>query len=324
MAAQLFYIPKTIPLDTTGNVMSGAKANFFITGTTTRQDTFTTEALTVAHANPVVADGNGVFAPIYLDDTKNYKLNLTDSLDVGLAGYPVDNLASNSTLVTDLASTANAKGASLIGLEDAAANFTATDVEAAIAEIIADLASTANALGASTVGVEDSAGNYTATEVEAVLAEIAPLLYGVKKFKAATLSRDTTITLADDPDLSGWALVTSKHYAVTAYLRYQQNVGDFKFAFQFSNTPVAVKHSITYWSTDQTKVQDNDLLPSMTAAVSITTMTDVDEVGLIINASFQANVTTGGTLDFQWAQDTSSGNSTSLFHLSWMIVTQLD
>jgi len=109
MAAQLFYIPKAIPLDATGDVVSGAEANFFISGTTTRQDTFNSVALSSAHANPVVADGNGVFPPIYLDDSLNYTLDLTDSLGASLAGYPVDNLAT-SGLASDLASTANRNG----------------------------------------------------------------------------------------------------------------------------------------------------------------------------------------------------------------------
>lgn len=173
MAAELFTIPKTVPFSTTGALLSGAKAKFFISGTTTLQNTFTDETLATPHANPVVADGNGVFPAIYLDDTLNYKVDITDSLDVSLPGYPINNLATAFSLVADLASNANALGASLIGIEDAAGNFTATEVEAALAEIFSDLASTANSLGASLVGVEDSADNFTATTVEDILAELA-------------------------------------------------------------------------------------------------------------------------------------------------------
>ncbi len=178
MAATLFTLPKVIVFDANAALESGAKANFFITGTSTRQNTFTDKALTIAHDNPVVADGNGVFAPIYLDDTLNYKVDITDSLDVSLSGYPVDDLASLSSLVLDLASTANAKGASLIGIEDTATNFISTDVEAALAEIYSDYASTANTLGASLVGIEDTAGGFAATTVEAALAEIGPIETG--------------------------------------------------------------------------------------------------------------------------------------------------
>lgn len=71
-----------------------------------------------------------------------------------------------------LASTASGKGAALIGVEDAAGNYTATTVEGALAEVYSDFGSTANGLGASLIGVEDSGGNFTATTVEGILAEI--------------------------------------------------------------------------------------------------------------------------------------------------------
>jgi hypothetical protein len=74
--------------------------------------------------------------------------------------------------LTDLASTANAKGASLIGIEDAANNFAATNVEGALAEIISDLAATTATNGASRIGVQDAGNFTTATTAEACLAEI--------------------------------------------------------------------------------------------------------------------------------------------------------
>lgn len=107
----------------------------------------------------------------------------------------------------DLNSTTTGEGASIIGIEDASAYYTGTDVEAALNEIEAqiggatsstfaftednvladndavyaaldkldlkwgDLASTANGEGASLVGIEDSGGLITATDVEGALAE---------------------------------------------------------------------------------------------------------------------------------------------------------
>ncbi|KKL45439.1 hypothetical protein LCGC14_2355670, partial [marine sediment metagenome] len=75
----------------------GNRGNFYIAGTLTRQNTFTDSALTVASSNPVVADGNGLLDPIYLDATLNYKVDVTDSLDSSLEGYPVDNLTAALT-----------------------------------------------------------------------------------------------------------------------------------------------------------------------------------------------------------------------------------
>jgi hypothetical protein len=58
----------------------GAKLSFFITGTSTPKDTFTTEAATVPNSNPVIADSNGVFPDIFIKGT--YKVTLTDKNDV--------------------------------------------------------------------------------------------------------------------------------------------------------------------------------------------------------------------------------------------------
>jgi len=70
--------------------------------------------------------------------------------------------------LAELASIATGEGASIIGLEDSGTNYAATNVEDAFTE----LASVANAEGASIIGVEDAAGNLTATDVEAAIAEI--------------------------------------------------------------------------------------------------------------------------------------------------------
>lgn len=88
MAYQLFQLPKQTVIDSSVRVSPGALANFYATGTVIRQDTYTDSALTIPAANPVVADANGVFAPIYLDPTKVYKLTLTTSAAVLI--YTVD------------------------------------------------------------------------------------------------------------------------------------------------------------------------------------------------------------------------------------------
>lgn len=79
--AQLFQLPKQVPLSG-GAILAGAKGYFYLTGTTTPTDTYTTSALSVANANPVVADAAGVFPPIWLDPLVNYKLTLNTAADV--------------------------------------------------------------------------------------------------------------------------------------------------------------------------------------------------------------------------------------------------
>lgn len=70
-----------LPFSDVGNGISpsdGATLDFFITGTSSRKDTFTDEALSVANANPVVADSDGLFSDIWVADSSRYKVVLKD------------------------------------------------------------------------------------------------------------------------------------------------------------------------------------------------------------------------------------------------------
>ena len=79
--SKLFFTPKAVRLDSTGTPYAGAKANFYLTGTTTATDTYQDSALGTAHANPVVADAGGQFPAIYLDPTVSYRCVITQSDD---------------------------------------------------------------------------------------------------------------------------------------------------------------------------------------------------------------------------------------------------
>jgi len=78
--SRIFQLPRQVPL-VSGAVSPGAKANFFLTGTTTRTNSFTDSALGTPHANPVIANAAGEFATIYLDPDVVYKLTLDDTND---------------------------------------------------------------------------------------------------------------------------------------------------------------------------------------------------------------------------------------------------
>src|SRR6478736_10012088 len=93
MTHQLFKLPKNTQIDSSVRVTPSAKAYFYATTTTTPQDTYTTSARNVAHANPVVADANGVFPAIYLDPALLYRLDLKTSADVLI--YTVDPINDN-------------------------------------------------------------------------------------------------------------------------------------------------------------------------------------------------------------------------------------
>ncbi len=74
--------------------------------------------------------------------------------------------------LAELAATTAGNGAALVGVQDAAANFAGTDVEAVLAEIIADYAAITTGNGASKLGLEDSGTFTTAADAEAAFAEL--------------------------------------------------------------------------------------------------------------------------------------------------------
>jgi hypothetical protein len=75
------YKPSDVQIDGSGRPMAGAKLYFYTTGTSTPQDTYSDSGLTTPNANPVVADANGLWPPIYLGTT-NYKAILKTSAGV--------------------------------------------------------------------------------------------------------------------------------------------------------------------------------------------------------------------------------------------------
>lgn len=103
----LFFPPRTQYEDVNGAVLVGAKLWFYVTGTSTPKNTYTTSALSSANTNPVVADANGIFPDIYLATDTDYKVILTTS--AGVAGSPAiwtvdpyfSNLGTGRTPVAD-------------------------------------------------------------------------------------------------------------------------------------------------------------------------------------------------------------------------------
>jgi len=77
------YVPSRVGFPIT----AGALLYFYQTGTTTPQNTYSQSDLAIGHVNtnPVVADSNGLFGPIYLLATPDYKVvwtNPTASLSI--------------------------------------------------------------------------------------------------------------------------------------------------------------------------------------------------------------------------------------------------
>lgn len=104
-------------LDNTGTPISGAKLYSYAAGTTTPQATYTTAALSVSNANPVVADSNG-FASVWIDPTLTYRMVLK-SADNGTTFWDVDNITDGGSLGSaDIAFTGEGSGAVARTVED--------------------------------------------------------------------------------------------------------------------------------------------------------------------------------------------------------------
>lgn len=58
------------PVDANGNVYALATIDYYVVGTTTREDTFTTAALTVANSNPVTLGSDGRIPEIFFSQTR--------------------------------------------------------------------------------------------------------------------------------------------------------------------------------------------------------------------------------------------------------------
>lgn len=77
--AERFFMPRATAFDGNGDPISGGKLEFYEAGTSTPKATYSDAGLTVANANPVVADSAGRFGEIFLISGEAYKVILTDA-----------------------------------------------------------------------------------------------------------------------------------------------------------------------------------------------------------------------------------------------------
>ena len=89
--ASLFQLPRTAPLFG-GASLPSSTAHFFQTGTLTPITTYTTSALSVAHNHPVVADANGVFPAIYINEATYTTFRLQLKTSSGVLKYDEDSI----------------------------------------------------------------------------------------------------------------------------------------------------------------------------------------------------------------------------------------
>ena len=137
--AYIPFMPIPIQLqDGSGENLSGGTLEFYLSGTTTPTNFYSDNSGTsigtsiTLNASGYPESGGNVIT-LFRDSSISVKIIAKDSS--GATVWTADTL--DGSLVV-LGSTANGRGASLVAIEDSGGNFTATDVEAALAEIAAN------------------------------------------------------------------------------------------------------------------------------------------------------------------------------------------
>jgi hypothetical protein len=79
MTGLLIPVPTLRAVDANGIPMSGARLQFYLTGTTTPTPVYTSATLATPLSNPVVSDSAGLFPPMFRDPTVTYRAQLLTS-----------------------------------------------------------------------------------------------------------------------------------------------------------------------------------------------------------------------------------------------------
>lgn len=196
-------------------------------------------------------------------------------------GFASD-MATQAELDAHLNDTSDAHDASAISIADAGNDFTATDVEGALAELQADaetdaqnladhLADTSDAHDASAISVLDTNGDYTATDVEGVLAEIAPQLGGGSALSFVHLSHRLTAGTDGGGATSGsWQTRTINVEAVDAdgICALSSN------AFVLAAGDYEISAYCTFWKTGRTKTRLRNTTDGATLLVGAAAVSD--------------------------------------------------
>lgn len=140
----------------------------------------------------------------------------------------------------------------------------------------------------------------------------------VKDADTARTSGGTGTTLTDDEDLAGFTVDAATEYLLEAELRVTtaSDVPDFKYTWQFSQTPQQASGFIV--DEGGTGVTDGTAANITLTSTSTRNATGGADFVLRVSARILGHATTAGTLDFQWAQNNSSANATTLKAGSWM------
>jgi hypothetical protein len=230
---QLFQLPQVVALSTAGVRLPGAKLYFYQSGTSTPQNTYTDIDLSVAHENPVVADSEGAFAPIYLDPSlPHYRVKLTTADDVQI--WQIDDVPSNQNTAQTFRLISTAPEL-ILEETDASSNNQVWSLRAAAEQLTLAVLNDAEAVRSSIVEVDR-----TGTTVDTVNFKSTTLQHnGVSLATIATGSYTGTITGGD----AGTCTVRYKIVGNIVHINMQagNTVNSNSTALTVTGAPVAIR-----------------------------------------------------------------------------------
>lgn len=318
----LFTAPRFVALSTVNVPLPGAKLTFSATGTSNLQNTYQDEDLTVAHANPVIADGAGTFAKIYLDPSlPNYRVLLTDSANVTQPGYPIDEVPSNQNQAQTfrIASTAP----ELIFEEtDASTGNKKWSVRASAEQLTVSLLNDAESVRTDIArfdrsGTTSDLINLLATQVQSNSLEM-PGSLAVKK--SADTDRSSTTTLADDPHLT-LSVPVAGIYRIEVSLVLigpTGGAGGFKYKLTPTNGTTGVINASGVQSINSvTSIGFDD-------SIALSSYGTLGVESFIQRTTYARLTPTGAmTIKLQWAQSSSNAAVTRLSDNSLLSITRI-
>ena len=143
--------------------------------------------------------------------------------------------------------------------------------------------------------------------------------------KATTSDQSVTSStvLVDITGLTGFIIKAGRRYKGKLQIQYDQNVGDIKVGLTLSQ--ISADNGYRMWiATDFSSVFDSNAQAAFGADSVVTTMTDGQPAVVTIEFAFDSHATLDGTMDAQFAQNTSSGNATTIQYPAWMEVTECE
>lgn len=297
----LFYPPKFQGLP-------GSKLTFTRSGTTTPQNVYTDEALAVAHSNPVVADANGVFAPIYLDPRlPSYRVLYSTAADVQI--YQVDDYPSNQNTATDFR-VEDTTPSIILYDTDGLVNARKFRIRVNSPDFEIALSNDAESSFTDILRYDGAANTLS-------IVGGAPLV-GLYAKKTTDTSRLSTTTLADDPSLSIALGGGGSRYIVE---------GQIDFDAFTANGAMGIKACLAYTGVTGTGTVANicqhvngsgSVASSPFSTSSPLTHATISDTANHVRFTTLVVSTTPGTLSLQWAQNSSTAQNLTVRQGSWI------